>query len=83
MIILSIIFLITGFIVLYRGQYEKSTFLDRPLIMDSVIFTFIANISTLLVVVTGVVLTINSWVLILVLLVVLHVLNFLRKKITD
>lgn len=80
-ILLIIIFLFSGLVAFYHGQYDKTTFLDRPLIMDSVIFTFIANISILLLFISSLFLFRESPLLFLELLLVLLFLNFVRKRV--
>lgn len=80
-IFLCIVFLLSGLIAFYHSQYDRTTFLDRPLIMNSVVFTFIANLCILLLFISSLFLFRESITLFIILLLILLFLNFLRKTV--
>ena len=79
-IILSTLFVLLGLIVLFRGQYEKLGPLDRPLILGSIFFQFVANISTIAFLIIAVYMIVNDFKSIFLPIVILFVLNEARKR---
>lgn len=79
-IILPIMFVLLGLIVLFRGQYEKSSTLDKPLIMGSVFFQFIANVSIIAFLIIAVYLLVVDLKSVILPVVILFISNEARKK---